>query len=57
MLQYIIPNFLICRLTLRHSQIHLIHIQLHLNMMLDIKLGQQTHRLNGITSFPQELFD
>lgn len=46
MLQHILLNLLISRLTLRLRQIHLIKIYLHLNMMLGIQFGQQTYRLD-----------
>lgn len=46
MLQYIRFDLVIDDFALRRSQIQLISIQLHLDMLLSIEFGQQAHRLN-----------
>ena len=54
MLQYIRFDLVIDDFALRRSQIQLISIQLHLDMLLSIEFGQQAHRLNGIPFVPQK---
>ena len=46
MLQYIRFDLVIDDFALRRSQIQLISIQLHLDMLLSIEFGQQAHRLH-----------
>ena len=46
MLQHIRLDFLIGSLALRHSQIQIIQIQLHFDMLLGVKFGQKNYRLH-----------
>lgn len=56
MLQYIRFDLVIDDFALRRSQIQLISIQLHLDMLLSIEFGQQAHRLDHCFIFQGQFF-